>query len=98
MQRDILPDGHGMLFVHAALERIYMGMKNTCIPLSAAFLDDKGDIINIAGMRRESPNIHCAARPTRCALKMRRGGFARCSISPGMRIKRLNGRGSDASL
>lgn len=97
MQRDILPDGHGMLFVHAAPERVCMGMRNSRIPLSVAFLDDKGDIINIAEMRRESSDIHCGARPAGYALEMRRGEFARCSISPGMRIKRLNGRGSDAS-
>lgn len=97
VQRDTLPDGHGMLFVHAAPKRAYMGMRNARIPLSAAFLDDKGDLINIAGMRRESSDIHCAARPARCALKMRRDGFAYRGISPGIRIKRLNRRGSNAS-
>lgn len=86
MYRQTLPDDHGMLFVYAAPQRICMWMKNTRIPLSVAFLDGEGTIINIAEMQRESLDIHCAARPARYALEMTRGWFARRGISPGMRI------------
>lgn len=89
MHRDALPDDHGMLFVYAAPERICMWMKNTRIPLSVAFLDGQGKIINIAEMQPKSLDIHCAARPARYALEMARGWFARRGISPGMRIRGL---------
>lgn len=89
MHRDALPDDHGMLFVYAVPERICMWMKNTRIPLSVAFLDGQGKIINIAEMQPESLNIHCAESPARYALEMGRGWFARRGISPGMRIRGL---------
>lgn len=89
MHRDALPDDHGMLFVYAVPERICMWMKNTRTPLSVAFLDGQGKIINIAEMQPESLNIHCAASPARYALEMGRGWFARRGISPGMRIRGL---------
>lgn len=89
MHRDTLPDDHGMLFVYVQPERICMWMKNTPIPLSVAFLDDRGAIINIAEMQPWSLDIHCAERPARYALEMTRGWFARRGLSPGMRITGL---------
>lgn len=89
MHRDALPDDHGMLFVYAQPERICMWMKNTPLPLSVAFLDGRGVIINIAEMRPQSLDIHCAERPARYALEMTRGWFARRGLSPGMRITGL---------
>ncbi len=90
MHRDTLPDDHGMLFVYAEPERICMWMKNTPIPLSVAFLDGRGEIINIADMRPLSLDIHCAARPARYALEMTRGWFGRRGLSPGTRINGLD--------
>jgi len=89
MHRDALPDDHGMLFVYAVPERICMWMKNTPIPLSVAFLDDRGMIINVAEMRPLTLDIHCAERPARYALEMTRGWFTRRGLTPGARITGL---------
>ncbi len=89
MYRDGLPADHGMLFVYAEPERICMWMKNTRIPLSVAFLDERGAIINIAEMQPGSLEPHCAARPARYALEMTRGWFARHGLAPGRRITGL---------
>lgn len=89
MYRNTLPEDHGMLFVYAAPERICMWMKNTRIPLSVAFLDSQGRIINIAEMRPLSLDTHCAERPARYALEMKRGWFSRRGITSGMRITGL---------
>jgi uncharacterized membrane protein (UPF0127 family) len=51
-----------------------------------AFLDDKGEIINIADMQPHSEQSHCAARPALYALEMDRGWFAARGIKPGSRV------------
>ena len=86
MQRKALPEDHGMLFVFEAPGRICMWMKNTHIPLSVAFLEGDGTIINIADMRPMSLEVHCAERPARYALEMTRGWYAFRGITSGMRI------------
>jgi hypothetical protein len=63
-----------------------MWMKNTLIPLSVAFLDARGTIINIADMQPQSERTHCAARPARYALEMNRGWFAQRGLKPGTRL------------
>jgi len=68
-----------------------MWMKNTLVPLSVAFLDDGGGIINIADMTPHSEQAHCAARPARYALEMNRGWFAARGIKPGMRLGGIPG-------
>lgn len=63
-----------------------MWMKNTLLPLSVAFLDDDGQIINIEDMQPETENNHCAAKPARFALEMNQGWFAAKGIKPGTRL------------
>jgi uncharacterized membrane protein (UPF0127 family) len=61
-------------------------MKNTLIPLSIAFLDDQGRVVNIADMQPQSLDSHCSARPVRFALEMNQGWFARRGIEPGFKL------------
>jgi uncharacterized membrane protein (UPF0127 family) len=63
-----------------------MWMKNTLIPLSVAFLDASGAIINIADMQPHSEQTHCAAAPAVFALEMTRGWFAQRGVKAGMRL------------
>jgi uncharacterized membrane protein (UPF0127 family) len=86
MHRKALAPNGGMLFIFEAAELHCMWMKNTHIPLSVAFLDDKGEIINIADMQPHSEQSHCAAWPVRYALEMDRGWFAQRGIKPGVRL------------
>jgi len=92
MHREALAPNAGMLFIFDTPGAQCMWMKNTLIPLSVAFLDDGGEIINIADMTPHSEQAHCAARPARYALEMNRGWFAARGIKPGMRLGGIPGR------
>jgi uncharacterized membrane protein (UPF0127 family) len=86
MHRKSLPQNAGMLFIFDEHAIHCMWMKNTLIPLSVAFLDDRGTIVNIADMEPHSEQSHCAVRPVRYALEMNRGWFAARGIKPGSRL------------
>jgi hypothetical protein len=75
-----------MLFVFDAPERICMWMRNTMLPLSVAFLDEDGEVLNIADMAPRSDVRHCASAPARYALEMNAGWFQQHGIAAGMRI------------
>ena len=56
------------------------------LPLSVAFLDEGGRILNIEDMQPQTEDNHCAAAPARFALEMNRGWFAARGLKPGARI------------
>ena len=86
MHRHSMPTNQGMLFVFAQPERHCMWMRNTFLPLSVAFLDAEGRILNIEDMEPQTEDNHCAAAPARFALEMNKGWFAGKGIKPGQRI------------
>jgi uncharacterized membrane protein (UPF0127 family) len=89
MHRKALERNAGMLFVFDEDAIHCMWMKNTLVPLSVAFLDRSGAIINIADMQPHSERPHCAARPARYALELNRGWFAERGIGPGAKVRGL---------
>jgi uncharacterized membrane protein (UPF0127 family) len=86
MDRYSLPPNHGMLFIFPEAHRHCMWMRNTHIPLSVAFIDDEGIIINIDDMQPDTENYYCATKPVRYALEMNSGWFAEKRMRPGARI------------
>jgi hypothetical protein len=86
MNRRTMAPQRGMLFVFDEARQHCMWMKNTFIPLSVAFLDEGGRIINVEDMRPHSEDNHCAARPARYALEMNLGWFKARSLGPGAAI------------
>jgi len=89
MQRKSMAQGAGMLFLFDESAAHCMWMKNTLIPLSVAFIDERGQIVNIADMQPLDETTHCALRPVRYALEMNQGWFAKRGISPGMLVQGL---------
>jgi uncharacterized membrane protein (UPF0127 family) len=89
MYRESLAPDSGMVFVFERPERICMWMKNTPLPLTVAFIDAGGEIINLADMRPRTETPHCAMRPALYALEMEQGWFERRGIGPGKTIKGL---------
>jgi len=87
MHRGSMPQGAGMVFVFDRVAIHCMWMKNTLIPLSVAFIDEGGAIINIADMQPHSEASHCATRPARYALEMNKGWFAQRGIKPGATLR-----------
>jgi hypothetical protein len=86
MHRRSMPPNEGMIFVFPQDERHCMWMRNTFLPLSVAFLDSEGRILNIEDMEPQTEDSHCAAAPARFALEMNKGWFAGKGIKPGQRI------------
>lgn len=86
MNRRAMAPQRGMLFVFEATATHCMWMKNTFIPLSVAFLDEAGRIINIEDMQPHSENNHCAARPARYALEMNLGWFKQRGLKAGTKL------------
>jgi uncharacterized protein len=90
MNRHKMAENHGMVFVFMDEARHCMWMRNTFIPLSVAFLDGDGRILNIEDMTPQTEDSHCAAGPARYALEMNQGWFAARGISPEMHIRGLD--------
>jgi len=90
MYRTSLAPNGGMLFVFEQPGEQCMWMKNTLLPLSVAFIDDDGSIVNIADMQPQTEDPHCAAKPVRYALEMTQGWFAERGIRAGSRLRGLD--------
>lgn len=86
MFRRQLAPNHGMLFLYAEKVPLCMWMRNTLIPLSVAFIDDDGTIVNIEDMQPQTDANHCAARPVRFGLEMERGWFEKRGLKSGSKI------------
>jgi uncharacterized membrane protein (UPF0127 family) len=86
MFRKTMEANHGMAFLFGEPAGVCMWMKNTLLPLSVAFLDADGRIINIEDMKAETTDSHCATQPATYALEMNLGWFKQKNIKPGMTI------------
>ena len=89
MHRRMLPENRGMLFVFPNIAPHGMWMMNTYIPLSVAFIDEAGKIINIEDMQPQTQDAHCAKRPARYALEMNQGWFRQKNVKSGAKIDGL---------
>jgi uncharacterized membrane protein (UPF0127 family) len=84
MYRRSLGENEGMLFIYDSPRMLSFWMKNTRIPLSVAFLDGSGKIVQIEHMRPyDSITRHSSSRPVQYALEMNRGWFERNGVGVG---------------
>ena len=86
MFRKEMPQHEGMLFVFEQPATQCFWMRNTLIPLTAAFVADDGTIVNLADMKPQTDDSHCSAKPVRFVLEMNQGWFAKRSIQAGYRL------------
>ena len=86
MFREKMATNAGMVFVFDQVARQCMWMKNTLLPLSVAFIDEGGKIVNIEDMQPQSLDNHCSSKPVKYALEMNLGWFKQRHIKPGMPI------------
>ena len=89
MMRERVAPNHGMVFVFEDKSQHCFWMRNTLIPLSIAFIDDDGTIVNIADMTPKSEASTCPQRPVRYALEMDQGWFAKRGVTAGNKINGL---------
>ena len=92
MNRFSLQPDHGMVFVFEAPQPLGFWMKNTYIPLSIAFADADGRIVNIEDMKPQTEETHWSRGPALYALEMKKGWFAERGIGPGAVVKGMPGR------
>lgn len=92
MFREKMAANEGMVFIFDTPAAVCMWMKNTLLPLSVAFLDDEGKIINIEDMKPKTTDTHCAKKQARYALEMNLGWFKQKNIKPGTVISGLPGK------
>lgn len=87
MFRDKLAPNGGMLFVFEDSSVQCMWMRNTVIPLSVAFIDDHGAIVNVEEMKAlDEVSQHCSKKPVRYALEMSEGWFSKHGLKSGSKI------------
>ena len=86
MFRPSMPQAEGMLFIFEQPSKQCFWMKNTLLPLSAAFIDDKGRVVNIEDMKPQTLDSHCSQQPVRYVLEMNVGWFAKRGIKAGSRL------------
>ena len=87
MFRKDMPTHEGMLFVFEEPQKQCFWMKNTLLPLTAAFVDDDGVIVNTADMQPQTTDSHCSDKPVRFVLEMNQGWFAKKKIGKGYKLK-----------
>lgn len=86
MFRKEMPSNDGMLFVFERPASQCFWMRNTLLPLTAAFIADDGTIVNLADMQPRTDKSHCSAQPVRYVLEMNQGWFAKRGIKAGARL------------
>ena len=89
MFRTRLASSSGMIFIFSSERPVSMWMKNTRIPLSVAFIDSKGRIVNIEQMQPETEETHSSNGPVKYALEMNQGWFEKHGIASGARVTGL---------
>ena len=86
MHRSDMPQHEGMLFVFEQPATQCFWMKNTLLPLTAAFVADDGTIVNLADMKPQTTDAHCSVQPVRFVLEMHQGWFAKKGFKAGSRL------------
>lgn len=86
MLRKEMPQHEGMIFVFERPAQQCFWMKNTLVPLTAAFVADDGTIVNLADMKPQTTESHCSKKPVRYVLEMNKGWFTKKGITVGSKL------------
>ncbi len=86
MHRKDMPQAEGMLFIFEQPTQQCFWMKNTLLPLTAAFVADDGTIVNLADMKPQTTDSHCSSKPVRYVLEMNQGWFAKKGLKAGFKL------------
>ena len=87
MGRSELASDSGMLFRFDEVRRHCLWMKDTPLPLSAAFFDEDGVLVDVIDLEPFNTQIRCSQRPARFALEMDQGWFAEREIGRDARLE-----------
>ena len=85
--REDLPQNRGMLFIFSSPGPETFWMKDTLIPLSIAFVDNAGQIMNIQDMiPMQTEELYSSQGPARYAIEVNQGWFERQGIAAGDQV------------
>ena len=89
MYRTALAENRGMPFVFPREQRLSFWMKNTLIPLSIAYMDSEGRIVDIQDMKPldDDPPNYVSAEPAKYALEVNQGFFDEHGVKVGDRAE-----------
>lgn len=92
MFRTEMAENEGMLFIFGRPHRASFWMKNTLIPLSCAYIDPEGKILEIHDMQplNEAP-IEAASDRVQYVLEMKQGWFERNGVGVGTVVRTERG-------
>ncbi|WP_313054753.1 DUF192 domain-containing protein [Pseudomonas lopnurensis] len=91
MWRTELAADSGMLFRFDEVRRHCLWMKDTPLPLSAAFMDENGVIVDMLDLEPLSTAIRCSQAPARYALEVNQGWFESRGVGPDARVEGIPG-------
>ena len=83
MERTALAEEAGMLFVFRGERPLSFWMKDTLIPLSIAYIDGDGGIVDIQDMQPLDESSHPSAAPAQYALEVNQGFFEERGVQVG---------------
>ncbi|MCA1716362.1 MAG: DUF192 domain-containing protein [Actinobacteria bacterium] len=85
MRRTVLPEDAGMLFVFEGEQTLSFWMRDTLIPLSIAYIDAEGRIVDIQDMQPldDIPPHYVSAGPAQYALEVNQGFFEERGVTVG---------------
>ena len=84
MDRSALDSGSGMLFIFPREQYLNFWMKNVSFPLSIAYIDSTGKILQITDMKENNDVLTYPSRnPARYALEVNKGFFEKNQIVEG---------------
>jgi uncharacterized membrane protein (UPF0127 family) len=83
MGRSALAEEAGMLFVFDQEQILSFWMKDTLIPLSIAYVDSEGRIVDIQDMQPLDETSHPSAEPAQYALEVNQGFFEGRGVAVG---------------
>ena len=87
MFRKDMRQHEGMIFVFEQPTKQCFWMKNTLLPLTAAFISDDGTIVNLEDMKPQTLDAHCSDKPVRYVLEMNKGWFSKKGIKAGSKLQ-----------
>ncbi len=92
MFRKEMPENSGMLFVFSDPHRASFWMRNTVLPLTCAYIDPNGVILEIHDMKPlDESGIEASSDNVQFVLEMNRGWFARHNVSTGAVVRTERG-------
>ena len=92
MWRTNMPDNTAMIFVHSTPRQAGYWMKNCYVPLSIAYIDTDGAILEIHDLQPHDTNSAVSASTNvRFALETPQGWFQRHNVNPGAVVRTERG-------